>query len=96
MIIFKLNLISVCMRPNFLRLIQAVHSISLCSRHDYQRLTLRDHLPPPYALEAVRKLKLFNSDQGYSAVAAMNPIKKNGRSSQIKLFFSDNKKIVLK
>jgi hypothetical protein len=96
MIIFKLSLISVCIRPNFLRLIQAVHSVGLRSGHGYQCLTLRNHLPPTYALAAVRKLKLSNSDQGYSAVAAINPIKKNGRSSQIKLFFSDNKKIVLK
>jgi lipoprotein NlpD len=84
------------MQPNFLRLIQAVHPVGLRSGHGYQRLAQWNRLPPLYALAAVRKLKLFNSDQGYSAVAAMNPIKKNGRSSQIKLIFSDNKKIVLK
>ncbi|MBF6647270.1 hypothetical protein [Methylobacter sp. BlB1] len=70
--------------------------VGLRSGHGYQRLALWNHLPPTYALAVVRKLKLFNSDQGYSAVAAVNPIKKNGRSSQKKLFFSDNKKIVLK
>jgi lipoprotein NlpD len=73
-----------------------VHPVGLRSGHGYQRLAQWNHLPLAYAWAAVRKLKLFNSYQGYSAVAAINPVKKNGRSSQIKLFFSDNKKIVLK
>ena len=58
------------MRPNFLRLIQAVHSVGLRSGHGYQRLALWNHLPPTYALAVVWKLKLFNSDQRYGAVAA--------------------------
>jgi lipoprotein NlpD len=73
-----------------------LYSIGLRSGHGYQRLAQWNRLPPPYVLAIGRKLKLFNSDRGYSAVAAINPIKKNGHNSQKKSVFSDNNKIVLK
>jgi lipoprotein NlpD len=73
-----------------------LYSIGLRSGHGYQRLAQWNRLPPPYVLTVGQKLKLFNSDQGYSAVAAINPIKKNGRNAQRKSVFSDNKKIVVK
>ncbi|MGJ0429921.1 peptidoglycan DD-metalloendopeptidase family protein [Methylobacter sp.] len=73
-----------------------LYSIGLRSGHGYQRLAQWNRLSPPYVLAIGRKLKLFNSDQGYSAVAAMNPIKKNGRKPQKKLIFSDTNKIVAK
>ncbi|WAK00740.1 peptidoglycan DD-metalloendopeptidase family protein [Methylobacter sp. YRD-M1] len=73
-----------------------LYSIGLRSGHGYQRLAQWNRLPPPYVLVIGRKLKLFNSDRGYSTVAAMHPIKKNGRDSQKKLIFSDNSRIVVK